>query len=91
MLLTKEPDTIQHLPGASARCFKPSLQLCVLALESVHVLGIDSLSPRCTREELDPRFGVERAAAKRRELVPQMSDELLELAECGQRIRMFVA
>lgn len=91
MLLPEKPDAIEHLARASPGLFQTGLEFGVLALESIDVLRTHAFGAGNALQCLYSRFGLLRAATKRRQLVAKMADELLEIAKCDQRIRMFVA
>jgi hypothetical protein len=81
VLLPQKPNTVDHLLGTSTRCFETSGESGVLALEVLYALGrYYSLHSR-RLEGLEPRLGLQRAASKRRELITEVMNQLLELRE----------
>jgi len=82
VLLPQEANTLEHLPRPAPRRVEPFRQESVLALELLYALRGDRARSAARVELLDLRFRLQRSAAETRELVTQMTHELLELGEC---------
>jgi hypothetical protein len=82
VLLPEEADAIDHLLSPLARRGKTLRQPGILALEELNTFWRDDAFHSGRLERLEPRFRLERAAAKGCQLVTEMLDELLQLREC---------
>jgi hypothetical protein len=83
VLLSEKPHTVDHLLGAGSRGLETGIETRVLALEELNSLRRhDTFHTGCF-ETLETRFRLKRSAAKGRELVTEMLDELLQLREGG--------
>ena len=81
MLLPEKANTIEYLARSRPRGLDALFQLGVFYLQFLHALGAYSRTARGCVNRFHSRLGLERTAAEARELVSQVSDELLELAE----------
>jgi hypothetical protein len=77
VLLPQESHTIQYLPRSGASRFEPSLEIGVFRFESLDPLRCCARGAWRSLERLYTRLRLKRAAAKCRELVTKMPDELL--------------
>jgi hypothetical protein len=81
VLLSEEPDAIDHLLRARAGRLQPAVETGVLALQKLNALGGDhALASRCL-ESLEASLSLQSAATECGELVTEMLYELLELGE----------
>ena len=81
MLLAKETNPVQDLPGSGAGGLEPLAKLCILPLEPLDALGRDLGTSTRPLNRLHPGFGLQRAPAEARELVAEVADELLKLVK----------
>ena len=80
MLLPQETDTVQNLSRARSRALQPLTKNGVLHLQLFHPFGIDPPARRCF-QRLHPRLGAQRPPSEARQLITQVSHELLQLLE----------
>jgi hypothetical protein len=90
VLLPKETNAIEHLTSSVPSFFKTQLQVRVLSLEFC-----DSFRARARRaggrlESFDSRLSVKCAAAERRQLVTEVTDELVEIRKRRFQLSLFV-
>jgi hypothetical protein len=90
VLLSKESNAIEHLARFSASFFETKLQICVLTLELLDSFRARSRSARGRLERFDARLCVKRAATKRRELVTEMTNQLVEIGKRLFQLSLFV-
>jgi hypothetical protein len=83
MLLSEEPDPIDHLLGPLARGGETFRETRVLALEKLHPFRRNDAFHSRRLESFEPRLRLERAAAERRQLVTEVLDQLLKLRKGG--------
>lgn len=82
MLLAEKTNTVEDLTRARAGGVETLFQIRVLPLQPLDTLRVDPRSARRRLELLHPGFGLKCTTSERRELVAQVTDELLELLEC---------
>jgi hypothetical protein len=83
VLLSKEPNAIDHLLRPLTRSCESLGQPRVLTLEKLHPLGRYHALYTGRLEGLESGFGLQCATAKRRQLVTKVLDQLLELRKSG--------
>jgi hypothetical protein len=83
VLLSEEPDAIDHLLSTFAGGGEALRQAGVLTLEELHALGRHDAFHSGGLEGLQSRFRLQRATSKRSKLVAEVLDQLLELRERG--------
>jgi hypothetical protein len=90
VLLAKEANPVEHLSRATARFFETDLEVGVLALELLDSLGTGARGGGRRLERLHSRFSMKCAPAKRRQLVTEVTDELVEVGESFFELSLFV-
>ena len=83
MLLSEEPNSVDHLLGAGASRLETRGEARVFALQKVHSLRRDHSLYTRRLESFEARLGLQRAPAERRQLVAEMLHQLLQLRERG--------
>ena len=81
MLLPQETHAIEYLASPGARGFEPTLEIGIFLLELLNSLGIQLGAPGGRVERLHTRLRMKRALPEGRELIPQMSHELVQLVK----------
>ena len=79
MLLPEKPNPVEHLARSSARRFQPFSELRVFKLEPLDALGRQFRAAARAFNRLHTSFCLKRSAAKGRQLVAEVTDELLKL------------
>jgi hypothetical protein len=90
VLLSQEPNAIEHLASSAAGFFEAQLQIRVLPLEFVDSFRARACGPRRRLERFDSRLGVKRATAERRELVTKVTNQLVEIGKRLFQLSLFV-
>src|SRR5687767_12663380 len=88
MLLSEESDPLEDLPRPRGGLLEPRPKVGVLTLELRHCRARNGCTVARAFEFLHPRFSDECALPEARELVAQVADELLELAERGSGFKL---
>ncbi len=89
MLLPEKANPLENLASSGACSLEPLFQLRVFHLELLYTFRVNpSAAGRCV-DRLHSRLGLKRAPAKARQLVTEMSYELLKLVE-RLHVRTFV-
>ena len=83
MLLSEEPDAIDHLLSSRTGSLESTVETGILFLEELDALGRHNALNSGDFQALESSFCLEGAAPKRSELVAQMLDQLLQLREGG--------
>jgi hypothetical protein len=82
MLLPKEPDPFQYLASTRPRGLEPLPKVRVLTLESLQALRGDPRRPSGSIDRLYPCLSLQRTPPEPRQLVAEVTHELLKLGEC---------
>lgn len=81
MLLAEKSHTIQYLPRSSPRGFQTALQVRIFLFQTIDPFRIYACASRRGIDRLDTRFCREGATPECGELIPQVSNELMQLLE----------
>ena len=81
MLLAEKSHTIQYLPRPGACRLQAALEVRVFLLQTIYSFRIYPCAAGCGVDRLDARLGRECATPECRELIPEMSNELMQLLE----------
>jgi hypothetical protein len=83
VLLSKKSHAIDHLDRSFACRLQALVESGVLTLEELYSLGGDDAFDSSALEGLQTCFSLESPATERRQLVPEMFDQLFQLRESG--------
>jgi hypothetical protein len=81
VLLSEEPDAVDHLLSSISRGGKTLGEAGILALEELNALGRDDTLHPGRLQSLEPGLGLQSTPAKRGQLVTQVLYEMLELVK----------
>jgi len=90
VLLSKEANAIEHLASFAASFFETQFQIGVLPLEFFDSFRARARCAWRRLERLDSSLSVKRAAAKRRELVTKVTNQLVEIGKRLFQLSLFV-
>jgi len=79
VLLAEKSHTIQYLSRSGAGRFEPALEIGILLLQTIDPFRIHSRASGRRIDRFDPRFCGKRATPESRELIAEMSDQLVQL------------
>jgi hypothetical protein len=77
VLLAKKANPVEHLTGSATSFLEAKLEVRVLALELLDPLGTGARRARRRFEGFHSGLGVDRTPPKGRELVTEVTDELV--------------
>jgi hypothetical protein len=90
VLLPKKANAIEHLASSAASFFETQLQIRVLPLELFDSFRARARCAGRGLERFNSRLGVKRAAAERRELVTEVTNQLVEIRKRLFQLSLFV-